>query len=148
MVSDGGEQSYTLAVHSTIDSETEGIVSGFDNIQLMFSEDHELSVQKGEAHAALIFSSHFQSNIENGKDGTVTLIGDSFSQKSSNLMEIISNQLVAYEREIINVRLQAEGINPSVIQPFAIQEKEISGDEDRKSTRLNSSHVAISYAVF
>lgn len=129
MVSDGGEQSYTLAVHSTIDSEAKSIVSGFDNIQLIFSEDPELSVQKGEAHAALIFSSHFQSNIENGKDGTVTLIGDSFSQKSSNLMEIISNQLVAYEREIINVRLQAEGINPSVIQPFAIQEKEISGDD-------------------
>src|SRR5690625_5330151 len=101
MVSDGGEQSYTLAVHSTIDSETEGIVSGFDNIQLIFSEDPELSVQKGEAHAALIFSSHFKSNIENGKDGTVTLIGDYFSLKSSNLMEIISYHIFTYDDELM-----------------------------------------------
>src|SRR5699024_11772349 len=33
-------------------------------------------------------------------------------------------------------------------EPFVIQERNVSQVEDRKSTRLNSSHVSISYAVF
>src|SRR5699024_12766307 len=72
MVSDGGEQSYTLAVHSTIDSETEGIVCGFDTIQLIFSQDPDLAFQTAQAHAALTFSSHLQPAIDTRKDGTLT----------------------------------------------------------------------------
>src|SRR5690606_30162392 len=33
-------------------------------------------------------------------------------------------------------------------KPVVIEARRFSGDEDRKSTRLNSSHVKISYAVF
>ena len=41
----------------------------------------------------------------------------------------------------------AEELN-AVIEETNLTEQQITVDEDRKSTRLNSSHVQISYAVF
>src|SRR5690625_366031 len=78
LVSDGNEIEYSLAVDSSISSEEKDIVAGYENIKLVSSEDPEQSVQEGEAHAALLFSSDFLTDIEVGDIGTITLIGDSF----------------------------------------------------------------------
>src|SRR5699024_11660784 len=44
--------------------------------------------------------------------------------------------------------LEAIGYDGTDIPPEAISYAEIHIEQDRKSTRLNSSHVSISYAVF
>src|SRR5437870_11243467 len=50
------------------------------------------------------------------------------------------------------IALEVLQANPSLLAAFDLDPKLLDGDhnngEDRKSTRLNSSHVAISYAVF
>src|SRR5207253_5657579 len=50
------------------------------------------------------------------------------------------------------LRTQPVFTTPNIYPPAAFEQIELNGDselrEDRKSTRLNSSHVAISYAVF
>lgn len=129
LVSDGDEVEYSLAVHSSINSEEESIVSAFENIRLVSSENPEDAVLEGEAHAALIFSTDFQLDIKNGVGGTITLIGDSYSQKSSNLMNSVSHQLAAYEKSIITEKLQSQGTDPSILQPFTISQEEISGED-------------------
>src|SRR5690625_6822110 len=48
---------------------------------------------------------------------------------------------VSKSRSFVTTRLRLLGLLPNV-------QKMISEGKDRKSTRLNSSHVAISYAVF
>ena len=63
LVSDGDEVEYSLAVDSSMSSEEKDIVEGFEKIKLVSSEDPEQSVQKGEAHAALLFSSGFLADI-------------------------------------------------------------------------------------
>src|SRR5690625_6048062 len=42
----------------------------------------------------------------------------------------------------------AARIEPTVLEQFQAQTLQLASQADRKSTRLNSSHVAISYAVF
>src|SRR5699024_605137 len=133
LVSGGSEETYTLAVPSAIGSEEENIVTGLENIDLVFAEDPQLVVKEGDAHAALIFSTNFQADIESETGGTITLIGDSFSQKSSIVMDIISTQLATFEKNFITDKLQSEGIDPSIMQPFTIQKQEISGEDSNIS---------------
>src|SRR5690625_6004319 len=52
-----------------------------------------------------------------------------------------------YARAFIREYAEAVELDPEVVLADFKEEKEIP-EEDRKSTRLNSSHVAISYAVF
>src|SRR2546427_13215329 len=54
----------------------------------------------------------------------------------------VQSHRVAQPRERLGVRLDAED------QRGGIAGKDADDDEDRKSTRLNSSHSQISYAVF
>lgn len=129
LASDGEGESFTLAVNQSLSTEEEKIFSAYENIELVKSTDPEETLQEGDAVAALILSPDFISNIENGKEASVTIIGDSFSQKSSNLMNLVTNALTVYEKSVTAERLQAQGTDLSLIQPFTINQKEISEED-------------------
>src|SRR5690606_41763427 len=48
----------------------------------------------------------------------------------------------------INMQVVRVGTYKSAVEPFTMNQMSPANREDRKSTRLNSSHVKISYAVF
>lgn len=129
LASDGEGESFTLAVHQSLSTEEEKIFSAYENIELVKSADPEETLEEGEAAAALILSTDFVSNIENGKEASVTIIGDSFSQKSSNLMNLVTNALSVFEKSVTAERLQAQGTDLSLIQPFTVNQKEISEED-------------------
>lgn len=135
LISDGAEDSFTLAVSSSITTEEETIFAGFENIELIKSSNPEETVENGEAQAALLLTDDFAEKIHNGETPSATIIGDSFSQNSSNLMNLVTNAFAAYEKTVISSRLQAEGTDPSLIQPFTIKQKELS-DEDSSISLL------------
>lgn len=135
LISDGAEDSFTLAVSSSITTEEETIFAGFENIELIKSSNPEETVENGEAQAALLLTDDFAEKIHNGETPSATIIGDSFSQNSSNLMNLVTNAFAAYEKTVISSRLQAEGTDPSLIQPFTIEQKELS-DEDSSISLL------------
>ncbi|WHY86872.1 ABC transporter permease [Neobacillus novalis] len=126
LVSDGEEESYKLAVNEEFDREVEDIFSGFKNIELVKTANPEETLQEGKVQAALILGPNFTSDIENGEKATATIIGDSFGQKSSNLKNIVQNALGVYEKSIISERLEAKGTNRNLVEPFTIEQKEIS----------------------
>ncbi len=129
MISGGGEQSYTLAVDSSFSTEEESLFSDYENIELIKSDNPEETLQEGEAVAALELSPNFMNSIENGEEATVTIIGDSFSQNSSNLMNMVTTALGIYEKSVTAERLQTQGTNPSLIQPFSVNQKEMSNED-------------------
>ncbi|MDQ0156241.1 ABC transporter permease [Robertmurraya andreesenii] len=129
LFSDGEGDSFTLAVSSSITAEEENIFVGFENIELVKSSNPEETVENGEAQAALLLTENFAEKIQKGEDASATIIGDSFSQNSSNLMNLVTSAFAVYEKTIISTRLQAEGTDPSVIQPFTIEQRELSGED-------------------
>ena len=129
MVSGGEGESYALAVDTSISRELSEIFSGSDNIELVKSDNPRKAVEEGEALAAMIVSTDFIQSIEEGTEAEITLIGDSFSQNSSNLMNAATTVLTAYEKEVTSERLRAEGTDLSIIQPFTIKQQEVSDDE-------------------
>ncbi len=129
LFSDGEGDSFTLAVSSSITAEEENIFAGFENIELIKSSNPEETVENGDAQAALLLTENFAEKIQKGEDASATIIGDSFSQNSSNLMNLVTSAFAVYEKTIISSRLQAEGTDPSVIQPFTIEQRELSGED-------------------
>ncbi|WP_059173359.1 ABC transporter permease [Bacillus sp. FJAT-27445] len=129
LVSDGDGETYQLAVAESFSNEEQAIFAGFENIEILKSANPEETLKEGEAQAALLLDDNFLSNIENGEKATITIIGDSFSQKSSTLMSYVTNALTALEKSVISERLQSEGMNPELIQPFTIEQKEVSEED-------------------
>lgn len=140
-----GEETYTIAVEDSISIEEEQLLIMYENIELNKTNDPEQTVLEGDALAGVIFSEDFISRVEHGEDASVTLIGDPSSQNASILMMMISDSLDAFEQTIITERLQAEGTDPSLIQPFTIQEKSIS--EDNAGTIMLSILIPIILAI-
>jgi sodium transport system permease protein len=129
MVSGGEGETYALAVDSNVSKDVTQIFSGNETIELVKTDDPRKAVEEGEALVAMIVSSDFIQNINEGKQADITLIGDSFSQNSSNLMNAVTNSLTAFEKVVTSERLRAEGTDLSVIQPFTITKQEVSDEE-------------------
>ncbi len=129
MVSGDEGESYSLAVDSSISEDITNIFAGYETIDFVKSSDPEKTLEDGEALAALIVSPEFISSIEEGKEANITLIGDSFSQKSSNLMNAVTTALTSYEKQVTAERLDAQGTDLSLIEPFSITQEEMSDDD-------------------
>lgn len=128
LISDGEEKSYTLAVQEDIGHE-ENIFADYENIELVKYENPEEAVKNGEVHAAILFSEGFIEQVNSAEKAKVTIIGDSFSQNSSNLMNLLENILSNYEKAVISNRVMEAGMDLALIQPFAIEYSEISGED-------------------
>ncbi|WP_249869558.1 ABC transporter permease [Oceanobacillus saliphilus] len=128
LISTDEGQTFTLAIESSISVEEESLLTDYANIEIVKADDPAAIVREGEAQAALLLSPSFFTRIENGENASVTLIGDSFSQNSSTLMGIVTNILTSFEKTIITERLIAQGTDPSIIEPFTIEQQESSGE--------------------
>lgn len=129
MSTNGEDEIFTLAVSSSITTKEENIFSNLKNLEIVKSSDPETIVENGDAQVALLLSENFSQSILNGEDANATIVGNSFSQNSSILMNMVTKALSSYEKTIISTRIQDEGIAPSIIQPFTVEQKELSEED-------------------
>jgi sodium transport system permease protein len=129
LVSDGSDEVYTLAVDTAFSTEAEQLFAGFPNIQIEPVPDPEQSVADGDAHAALLADHTFSANIQNGSSSSITIIGNSYSENSAHVINAAAGALSKLEKEIVQERLQNEGVEASLVQPFNIEQKEISSED-------------------
>lgn len=128
MLSDDKGDTYTLAVNQDADEEILARISSYENVKVEKSSDPAEMVSDGEALAGLIVTGDFMRSVEQGEKAEVTVIGDSFSQKSSSLIAIITNEFTTLEKEITARRLEQQGTDLSIIQPFTVNQEEMSED--------------------
>ncbi|MCA1318527.1 ABC transporter permease subunit [Bacillus tianshenii] len=128
LVSDGEGEVYKLAVDTSFSAEVESIFGAYENIEFLESADPESAVEEGEAQAALILNDGFLESVKKGEEATVTLLGNSFSQNSSILMNMVTSALAVYEKTVIAERLEAQGTAQELVQPFMLEQKEITED--------------------
>jgi sodium transport system permease protein len=128
MLSDGSEDTYELTINESLGSKEEALFAGIENIELVKAADPEKVLSDGDAKAALILSPDFIEKVQNGEEATATLIGDSFSQKSSQLMSLVTAALGNFESMVVSERLTSNGISEKLVQPFTIEHKELTED--------------------
>lgn len=129
LISDDEGKIYKLAVDQSFGKEEEVLFLGYDSIELVKSAHPEEVLLEGKAVAALELSPGFMSKIQNGEEAAVTIIGNSFSQNSSNLMTLVYTALSSYEKSVITERLQTLGTDTNIIEPFSINQKEMSAED-------------------
>jgi sodium transport system permease protein len=130
MVSDGGDETFQLAVNASLSPAEETLFTGIENIEIVKTANPEMTLEEGDAQAALIFSPEFIEKVQKGEEASATLIGDSFSQKSSQLMTIVTTVLGNYEFTVVSERLNGQGIPEKLVQPFTIVQKELTEEND------------------
>ncbi|QFT87790.1 ABC-2 family transporter protein [Bacillus sp. THAF10] len=126
MLSDGEGETFSLAVTESFGAEEEVLFAGMDNIEFVKGESPEEIVEDGNAQAALILDDSFFEKVKNGEQANVSLIGNSYSQNSSILMQQVTTALGNYEKKVISERLEAQGTSQDIIQPFMIEQKELT----------------------
>ncbi|WP_050182316.1 ABC transporter permease [Domibacillus robiginosus] len=128
MLSNDDDNTYTLAVEQAFKPEAEQLFAQTPNIEVRTAANPEQAVADGDAQAALVTGESFAENIENGIPASISIIGNSFSENSAYVMSAANAALSAFENTIVAERLQAEGIDQSLIQPFTVEQKEISSE--------------------
>ena len=129
LISGNEGETYTLAVDQSLSGEEKTLFADNENIELVLSENPEETVEEGEALAAVVLSPDFINSVKSGEEASVTIIGDSFSQKASALMNMVTNAFTVFEKTITTERLQAQGTDPMILQPFTISQKELSEED-------------------
>ncbi|MEH7235694.1 ABC transporter permease [Bacillus sp. JJ1562] len=129
LISDGEGETFQLAVEESSLNEAENIFTGVENVELIESSNLEQSIQDGDAQVGLQLTPNFIEATQNGEEASITLIGDSFSQKSTQLNAIIVNALAVFEKTIVADNLQEGGVDPSIMQPFAIEQIELTNED-------------------
>lgn len=128
MLSTDGDNTYKVAVQDSFRSEAEQLFAVSPNIVIETAENPEQAVIDGDVQTAIVTAPSFSEDIQNGVPAAISIIGNSFSENSSYAMNAVSTALTAFEGEIISERLQSAGIDGSTVQPFSIEQKEISSD--------------------
>ncbi|WP_025026088.1 ABC transporter permease [Caldalkalibacillus mannanilyticus] len=126
MFADGTDKTYHLAIHQSEVGQVEALLADFENITLVKSPDPEATLDEGNAQAALVLSPGFIELVQQGEEASVTIIGNSFSQNSSQLMNLVKTALGNYEKEVIANRLETQGMSQQVVQPFTLEQKELA----------------------
>jgi len=128
MLSSDNDKTYTLAVENSFQGEAERLFAEVPNIKIDAVANPEQTVEDGDAQAALVTDGSFSQNIQNGTPASISIIGNSFSENSAYVMSAVTSTLSAFENTVVAERLQSEGVDNSLVQPFTVEQKEISSE--------------------
>lgn len=129
LVSSDEGDTYQLAIPTNINEEMKANLAAYTNIELIDSDNPEKMVKDGDAQAAILIENGFSEKLSQGENTNIVLIGDSFSEKSSTLLSIVMNALNEYEKMVVTERLNEAGVESSIVQPFSIEQQEISAED-------------------
>lgn len=83
--------------------------------------DPQAAVRSGDADIVLIIPAGYAEEFTSGRPATLQLVLDSSRQSATVVIERTRNLLNAYSSQLAAVRLLARGVDPTLIQPLAIE---------------------------
>mgnify|MGYP001170023653 FL=1 len=128
LIAGNEDETYTLAVETSISSTQEMILAEMENVELLKADHPETVLEEGNAHAAIYFASDFDENIQAGEVGHVEIVGDTFSDKSATLMHLVQSRLTGFEQMIVIDRLQQANVDPAITQAIGVEQREMNAE--------------------
>lgn len=94
-------------------------------------EDPEAAVRAGEHPVVLIVPAAYAEDFSAGRPAVLELVQDSSDRHASKHVRRAERILEGYGRRIAALRLQVRGVNPLVMSPLVIRDRDIASAEAR-----------------
>lgn len=118
-----------------IDGDTDSLmaktITALENIKTPDVESPTEALKNGDIQLIINIPENFDENIAAGKNDTIELLIDEESNKSMIASSLVSDIYDNYKNTIIEERLIANGVDPSILKPFDVNVKSgINTDND------------------
>ena len=118
-----------------LDGDTDSLmaktITALENIKTPDVESPTEALKNGDIQLIINIPENFDENIAAGKNDTIELLIDEESNKSMIASSLVSDIYDNYKNTIIEERLTANGVDPSILKPFDVDVKSgINTDND------------------
>ena len=125
------EKEINIYIEGDTDSTMAKVITSLENIRLPEIDSPTEALKNGDIQLIINIPENFDENIAAGKNDTINLLIDDESNKSMIASSMVSEVYENYKNTIVEQRLTASGIDPSILKPFDINVKSgISADAE------------------
>jgi sodium transport system permease protein len=116
------------------------------SLRLTMDQAREL-IDAGTEDVVLIVADDYGEALRAGKPAVVQLVSDNANSNATKSIRRTERLLGAYERQLGALRLLARGINPSVINPIAVEDVDVSTPTGRSIILLGMMNYFIIFSM-
>ena len=114
------EKEINIYIEGDTDSTMAKVITSLENIRIPEVDSPTEALKNGDIQLIINIPENFDENIAAGKNDTINLLIDDESNKSMIASSMVSEVYENYKNTIIEQRLTASGIDPSILKPFDI----------------------------
>ncbi|CDF58920.1 ABC transporter permease [Thermobrachium celere] len=104
-------------------------LSNVPNIKLIETKDYQEEVRKGSVYLAVVVEEDFDKKLAQDKMSDIKIIYDSESTNSQTALDVVEDIINKYKDEIVKRRLEARGIDVSILNPIDIKNEPIDKEK-------------------
>ncbi len=110
--------------------------------------DPEAAVKAGDADVVLVIEEGFGADFAAGEPATLRLVVDDSRQSAMVSVTRAENLLAAYGSQIATLRLLARGVSPQVVEPLAIERRDVATPQSQAARFLGMAPYFLIFSVF
>ena len=114
------EKEINIYIEGDTDSTMAKVITSLENVRIPEVDSPTEALKNGDIQLIINIPENFDENIAAGKNDTINLLIDDESNKSMIASSMVSEVYENYKNTIIEQRLTASGIDPSILKPFDI----------------------------
>lgn len=125
------QKEINIYIEGDTDSLMAKTITALENVKTPEVESPTEALKNGDIQLIINIPENFDENIAAGKNDTIDLLIDEESNKSMIASSLVSDIYDNYKNTIIEERLTANGVDPSILKPFDVNVKSgINTDND------------------
>ena len=125
------EKEINIYIEGDTDSLMAKTITALENVKTPEVESPTEALKNGDIQLIINIPENFDENIAAGKNDTIDLLIDEESNKSMIASSFVNDIYDNYKNTIVEQRLTANGIDPSILKPFEVNVKSgINTDND------------------
>lgn len=117
------QKEINIYIEGDTDSLMAKTITSLENVKTPDIESPTEALKNGDIQLIINIPENFDENIASGKNDTIDLLIDEESNKSMIASSLVSDIYDNYKNTIIEERLTANGVDPSILKPFEVNVK-------------------------
>ncbi|MBE6053391.1 MAG: ABC transporter permease [Clostridium sartagoforme] len=117
------EKEINIYIDGDTDSNMAKVITSLENVKIPEVDSPNEALKNGDIQLIINIPENFDENIASGKNDTIDLLIDEESNKSVIASSMVSEIYENYKNTLVEQRLTAVGVDPSLLKPFDVNVK-------------------------